>query len=172
MDALMIVMRLLHVVLGVFWAGALFFMAWFLIPSVGEAGPDGAKVVQALQRRGIMTVLPIAAITTILSGLVLMWRVSAGFQPEWSRSPTGMALGIGAVAAIVGFGIGLGVMRPAQMKAGALAETLATLTDPGARGTRMAEIQALRLRSGKAARWVAALLVISVATMAVARYLH
>ena len=172
MDALMIVMRLLHVVLGVFWAGALFFMAWFLIPSIRDAGPEGGKVVQALQQRGFMTIVPIAAIVTILSGVVLMWRVSAGFQPEWSRSPTGMALGIGAVAAIIGFGIGVGVMRPATMKAGALAVTLGTLTDPGARDARMAEVQALRFRSAKAARWVAGLLLIAVITMAVARYLY
>src|SRR3990172_1767120 len=157
----MIVMRLLHVGLGVFWAGALFFMAWFLIPSVRDAGPEGAKVVQALQRRGFMTILPIAAIVTILSGVVLMWRVSAGFQPAWSRSPTGMAVGIGAVA----------VMRPATMKAGALAETLGTLADAGARDARMAEIQALRMRAAKAAQWVAGLLAIAVVTMAVARYL-
>jgi uncharacterized membrane protein len=170
MDAIMILMRLLHVGLGVFWAGALFFMAWFLIPSVREAGPDGAKVVQALQRRGFMTLVPISAIITILSGLVLMWRVSAGFQPEWSRSPTGMALGIGAVAAIIGFGIGIGVMRPATMKAGALAETLGKL-EAGARDARMAEVQALRMRSAKAAQWVAGLLTIAVVTMAVARYL-
>ena len=171
MDALMIVLRLLHVVLGVFWAGALFFLAWFLIPSVRDAGPEGGKVVQALQRRGFMTIVPIAAIVTILSGVVLMWRVSVGFQPEWSRSPTGMALGIGAVAAIIGFGIGVGVMRPATMKAGALAETLSQLTDASARGARLAEVQALRMRSAKAARWVAGLLAIAVATMAVARYL-
>src|SRR5574341_275399 len=93
MDALMVTMRLLHVVLGVFWAGALFFHAWFLIPSVRDAGPDGAKALQALQQRGFMNVLPIAALLTILSGVYLMWRVSAGFQPAWSRSPTGMSLG-------------------------------------------------------------------------------
>lgn len=167
----MVVLRVLHIGLGVFWAGALLFMTWFVAPSVLDAGPDGAKVVQALQRRGVMTILPIAAIITILSGLVLMWRVSVGFQPEWSRSPTGMALGIGAVAAIIGFGIGIGVMRPAQMKAAELAGTLGQITDAKAREARMAELQALRMRSAKASQWVAGLLAITVVTMAVARYL-
>ena len=167
----MVVMRLLHVVLGVFWAGALFFMTFFLAPSVADAGPDGAKVVQAMLRRGVMTIMPIAAITTILSGLVLMWRVSAGFQPAWARSPTGMALGIGAVAAIIAFGIGIAVMRPAQMKAAALAATMGQLTNAKEREARMAELQALRLRSARASQWVAGLLALTVVTMAVARYL-
>jgi len=170
-DALMIVLRLLHVVLGVFWAGTLFFVAWLLIPSVGDAGPDGAKVMQALQRRGMLNIVPVAALLTILSGLVLYWRVSGGFQPAWSGSPTGMSLGIGAVSAIVAFVIGVFVMRAATLKAGALSQTLAQLTEASAREARMAEIQALRLRAAQAARWVAALLAIAVATMAVARYL-
>ncbi|MBI2535838.1 MAG: hypothetical protein HYW06_02455 [Gemmatimonadetes bacterium] len=171
MDAFMIVLRLLHVALGVFWAGALFFLAWFLIPSVRDAGPDGAKVVQALQQRGFMNILPAAALLTILSGLILYWRVSGGFQPAWSRSPTGMSLGIGAVASIVGFGIGVGVMRPATLRANALSQTLGQLTEASARDARMAEIQGLRLRAARAARWVASLLLIAVITMAVARYL-
>lgn len=171
MDALMIVLRLLHIVLGVFWAGALFFLAWFLIPSVRDAGPDGAKVVQALQQRGFMNVLPVVALLTILSGVILMWRVSGGFQPEWSRSPLGMSLGIGAVVGVVAFVIGAGVMRPATMKANALSQTMAQLAEASARDARMAEIQSLRLRAAGAARWVAALLVITVVTMAVARYL-
>lgn len=171
MDALMIVLRLVHVVLGVFWAGTLFFLAWFLIPSVRDAGPDGAKVVQALQQRRFMDILPVVAVLTILSGLILYWRVSGGFQPEWSRSPLGMSLGIGAVAAIIAFVIGAFVMRPATLKAGALTQTLAQLTDASARDARQAEIQRLRLRAARAARWVASLLVLAVVTMAVARYL-
>lgn len=171
MDALMIALRLVHVLTGVFWAGALFFLAWFLIPSVRDAGPEGGKVVQALQQRGFMNVLPVVALLTILSGLYLYWRVSGGFQPAWQHSPVGMSLGLGAVASVIGFAIGVGVMRPATLKAGVLTQTLAQLTDPGARDARMAEIQALRMRSAKAAQGVAGLLVIAVATMAVARYL-
>lgn len=167
----MLIMRLLHVGLGVFWAGALFFMAWFLIPSTRDVGPDGAKVVIALQRRGFMNVLPTTAVLTILTGLVLMWRVSAGFQPAWSRSPGGMSLGIGAVAAIVAFGIGVGIMRSATLKANALTQIVAQLTDVAAKEARVADIQALRMRAARAARWVAGLLAITVVTMSVARYL-
>lgn len=171
MDVLMIALRLLHVVLGVFWAGTLFFVAWFLIPSVGEAGPDGAKMMQALQRRGMLNIVPVAALLTILSGLVLYWRVSGGFQPAWAGSALGMSLGIGAVAAIVAFIIGVFVMRAATLRAGALTQTVPQLTDASARDARMAEIQGLRMRAATAARWVASLLLIAVVTMAVARYL-
>jgi uncharacterized membrane protein len=171
MSLLMVVLRLIHIGAGVFWAGAVFFLAGFLIPSVQDAGPDGGKVIQALQRRGFMNALPASAALTVLSGFMLYWRVSAGFAPAWSRSPTGMALGLGALASLVGFAIGLTVMRPSTMRAVELAQTLPQLTDPAARDARQAEVQRLRARGARAARWVAAFLGIAVVTMAVARYL-
>jgi hypothetical protein len=82
-----------------------------------------------------------------------------------------MALGLGAVASIVAFVIGVSIMRPATLKAGALAQSLPRVTDPAARDTRQAEVQGLRARAADAANWVAALLGLAVAAMAVARYL-
>ena len=58
MDLLLLTARLLHVVLGVFWAGALIFTAVFLLPSIRDAGPDGAKVAAGLMRRRFLDVLP------------------------------------------------------------------------------------------------------------------
>ncbi len=51
MDLEMVAMRLIHIGLGVFWAGAIFFIVLFLEPSVRAAGPDGARVMQGLQQR-------------------------------------------------------------------------------------------------------------------------
>jgi uncharacterized membrane protein len=171
MNLFMVVLRLIHIGAGVFWAGGAIIVARFVIPSLQDAGPEGGKVAQALQQRGLMTALPAAAVLTILSGLILYWRVSGGYAAQWSRTPTGMALGLGAAASIVAFAVGISVMRPAMMKAGALAQTLPQLTDPGARDAGQAEIQRLRRRGARAGNWVAGLVGIAVAAMAVARYL-
>lgn len=170
MDPLMLVLRVVHVVFGVFWAGTLFFVTLFLEPSVREAGPDGARVMQGLMQRRFMQVLPLSAVLTILSGLWLLWRVSAGFQPTWFGSATGITLSIGMTAAIVGFALGMSLMRPAQLRAMALAQALPQLPDDAARAAQQAVIQALRRRAAVTARWVAALLAAAVVTMAVARY--
>lgn len=171
MNLLMVVLRLIHIGAGVFWAGGAIVVARYLIPSVQDAGPEGGKVVQALEKRGLMTALPAAAVLAMLSGLVLYWRVSGGFAAQWSRTPTGMAQGLGAVASIVAFVIGVGVMRPATLRAGALAQGLSQVTDPAARDARQAQMQGLRARAARAANWVAVLLALAVAAMAVARYL-
>ena len=51
MDPVLVVLRVVHVVGGVFWAGAVLFVVHFLEPAVRDAGPDGAKVGPALQKR-------------------------------------------------------------------------------------------------------------------------
>ena len=167
----MIILRLLHVVSGVFWAGTLIFVATFLNPAVRAAGPEGGRVMLRLQERGFLTVMPVVAALAILSGLALYWRVSGGLQAVWVTSRLGLAFTVGGVASIVAFVIGVFVMRPAALRVAVLVTGLDQVPEGPARQARQAEIQGLRLRAAAAARWVAGLLAIAVATMAVARYL-
>jgi hypothetical protein len=169
-NLLVVTLRLVHVVLGVLWVGAVVFTAVYLTPAVREAGPDGAKVMGALQRRGVLTVLPILAIATLLSGIWLYWRDSAGFEVWFITSPGGFAYGVGGVVSIVAYAIGIAVMRPAMLRATTLAQA-GSGNSPAEQEQRAAEIQRLRARGAAAGRWVAALLVVAVAAMAVARYL-
>ena len=120
MDVLFLAARVVHVALGVFWAGTLVFNAAFLFPSMRDAGPEGAKVAAGLMRRRFLDVVPVAAGLTVLSGLYLYWRNSAGFDVLYMRAPVGMAYGIGAVAALTALGLGVGIMRPAMLRAAAL----------------------------------------------------
>ncbi len=75
MNWLMIVLRLIHVGGGAMWVGMMAFMTFYLTPALAEAGPDGAKVMAALQKQRIMVVMPIIALLTIGSGLWLMMRL-------------------------------------------------------------------------------------------------
>jgi uncharacterized membrane protein len=167
----MVIARLLHIGLGVFWAGTMVFIALFLAPALGEAGPDGAKVMAGIQKRRFMNIMPVLALITILSGFWLFWRISGGFDPQWSRSPTGMAYGVGAVLAIVALGLGIAVLRPTMMRIGRISAEAAQATDTAKREQLMAALPALRQRSTSAGRTIALLLAITVLLMAVARYL-
>ncbi len=171
MSLLVITLRLLHVVLGAFWAGTLIFFALFLVPAVRDVGPDGAKVMAALQRRRFLDVMPAVAVVTILSGFWLYWSISGGFTSAWVTSPSGLALAIGGVLAVVAFLIGVGVMRPAALRAGTLAQQVAALPEGPERSAQLATVQQLRSRSVTAGRVVATLLALATALMAVARYL-
>ena len=164
-------LRILHIVFGSLWVGMAFFTAYFLMPAMREAGPDSAKVMAGLQRRHMLTVIPAFGLVTILSGLWLLWRVSLGFQMDALKNPTGHALMGGAVLALVGFLLGISIMRPAMLKAAGLAQSLGELTNETARTERMAEIGRLRARAGSVGKLVGVLLILATVAMAVARYL-
>ena len=170
MNLYMLALRLVHIGGAVFWTGAVFFIVLFLEPSVRAAGPDGAKVMQGIQQRNLLNILPGVAALTILSGVALYWRASVGFNGDWMASPVGISLTIGAIASIAAFVLGVVVMRASTLRAGRLAAK-AQQADGDAKAALMGEVQALRIRARTSARWVAGLLAVAVATMAVARYL-
>lgn len=164
-----ILLRVLHVGLGVFWAGTIFFMASYLDPAIRATLPASGVVPQQLMQRKFMVVLPIIALITILSGFALYWRDSGGMTSDWTRSHQGMTLGIGGLAAFIAFLIGVGVLRPAQMRMMALGPQ-AQKAEGAEKERLMNEVAALRNRATGALRAVAALIGVAVLCMAVARY--
>lgn len=171
MDPLLLALRLLHIVLGSLWVGIIVFNAVFLGPTVAELGPDGGKVMGALQRRGMMTFLPVIGLLTLASGLWLLYLVSLGFDGAYFRSGPGHAYSTGGGLAILGFLLGIGIMRPAMIRVMTLAQGLAQVTDDATRSAHQAEMQRLRGRASSTGRVVAVLLVLATALMAVGRYL-
>ena len=169
MDYALILTRIVHVVFGVTWVGSMFFVSTFLVPSLGDVGPDGSKVVAALARRKFMVFLPVAGILTMLSGLYLYWRVSSGFAADYMRSGPGQTYGIGAALAIIAFVLGLTITRPAMMKSMQLAQS-AMSASPTEREAIMAQAQALRARSASVGRLILALLMGATIAMSIGRY--
>jgi hypothetical protein len=165
------VLRLIHVVAGAIWVGMVTFATYFLQHAVQEVGPDGGKVMAAVQRRGLMTVMPILAVATLLSGLWLYLRAAGGEHGAFARSGPGMAFGLGGLAAIGAFLVGMFMMRPAMMRAMALAQSLGPSASPEERQRVGAEAQRLRARAATAGKATTHLLFFAIAAMAIARYL-
>jgi hypothetical protein len=170
-DPLVIVLRFVHVVFGALWVGMMAFSAFYLMPAMQEVGPDGGKVMAAIQKRGLMTVMPVLALGALISGIWLYIRAAAGMPAEFGRSPMGMAFGLGGLAAIIAWVLGVAVLRPSMMKAMALGQSLGPSTGADERQRVMEEAQRLRARAAAAGRATAYLLLFAVAAMAVARYL-
>lgn len=171
MDPLLLTLRILHIVLGSVWVGIVVFNTFFLGPAIAEVGPDGGKVMAALQKRGMLTFLPIISLITLLSGVWLLWIASVGFDPHYFHSRAGHAFSVGGGLAIVAYLVGITLMRPSLLRAGALAQGMSQVTDEAERTARGAEIQRLRGRARSSGQVVATLLVLATAAMAVGRYL-
>ena len=118
MSAEILVLRVVHVLGGVFWLGSGLFTSFFLMPAFAGSGPAAGAVMAGLQRRRLFTVLPIVAVLTILSGLRLMWIASRGFSPVYFESGMGLTLAVSGALAIVGGVLifVIGVTKPAPFK--------------------------------------------------------
>lgn len=163
--------RLIHIGSGVFWVGGVLVFARFIFPTLLALGPAAGPVMDQLTRvRKMPRALISAGWGTIISGWVLFWHDSMGFQGPWMSSPTGMALGTGGVLAMIALGIGLAVNAPTAAKLGALGAAVQAQGGPPS-PEQSAEMKRLQGRLGGALTTVAALLMLTTATMALARYL-
>jgi uncharacterized membrane protein len=171
MLTLIVLLRIIHILAGVFWAGTAFLLAAFLEPNARALGPDGGKFMQRLVgQMHLTTIVLVTAFLNIAAGIWLYWIFSSGFNMEWIGSDQGLSLTIGAVAAIVTFILGLAVTRPTLLRMGALGREIQSAEGPP-KPEQMAAMQALQKRLATAGRIGAVLLVIAVIGMAVARYI-
>lgn len=170
MSALAITLRIVHVVTGVFWVGAVMFMNMLVGPSMMAAGPEGMKVMRELRQRRYMDKFLGAGALTILSGFGLVWIDSSGFQSEWFRSHFGMAISTGMLTAIIAWVIGMFVIHPLGDEMARLGAAMGEAASDDARNAVGAQMMAARGRMIRFSSIAMLLLLIAVLTMAVARY--
>ena len=170
MNLLLLTLRLVHIVTASLWVGFGVFSALMLGPALGDIGPDAGKVMGALQRRGLSTILPVIALGTIISGFWLYWVISGGLLTAFVASPPGITFGAGGVIALAAYLLGLLVTRPTTIRVITLMQSVSAAT-PDERSRVQSEAARLKARADLAAKTGAALLLLAAASMAVARYL-
>lgn len=169
-QAVVLFLRLMHVVGGVFWVGAMTVFAWFLFPAVRAAGPEGGKVMQQVMAgRNLGRWMGTAAFVTVGSGLILFGWFAHISRGAWMKTPAAHGYAFGALVALVGLGIGLGIGMRSMMRMQRIArEAVPVSGAPTAE--QAAEMQRLQARAATAAKVASTLLLISAAVMGTARY--
>ncbi|HEV8340272.1 MAG TPA: hypothetical protein VGR25_11545 [bacterium] len=170
MDLYMIVLRIVHFFSGVFWVGTIFFFTLFLLPRVKQAGQLGGQFMQRLSAPPLPQTMSISGGLVVLSGLLLYGRDSGGFRAAWVGTPTGLAFLIGGLLAIGALSIGIFVSRPAADRMGKLGKEIAASGGPPS-PAQMAEVQALSAKLERGVYQTAYMLLVTLLTMSIARYL-
>ena len=164
-------MRLIHIVGGVFWVGSVMFATFVLMPGLRAAGPAAAGAVMGQLGRKIPIVMMVSALLTMTAGIWLLMIDSAGAPGMFMRSGPGRTFAIGGALAILAFLLGLAINLPASRRMGSIAAPAASRG-----GTPTAdeavEMQRLQGRLSAASQVVTLLLVLATAAMAVARYVR
>ena len=167
----LITLRLVHIVCGVFWAGAAMYLALFVMPAVNATGPEGGRFMQQLARTNkLPMVMTVASSLSVIAGLLLFWKISGGFQSAWMSSKHGIILSIGGALAIIAWLEGFFITRPNALKLNKLGQLIAkSAGPPDAR--QLNQISQYRQKIFSANNHSAVLLVASVITMSIVRYL-
>src|SRR5262245_30564801 len=126
---MILILRLVHIVSGVFWVGSVLFATLLLVPSIRAAGTAGTAVMKELGRR-MPPIMMGAAILTVGAGIWLMMLVSGGDVGLWMQSSMGRALGFGGALAIVALVFGMMINAPAAKRMGAIGAAIAKRGGP------------------------------------------
>lgn len=167
MDYLKEILRLIHLVGGMYWFGAVLAMYFFITPTVAATGDAGQQFMKHLGgRSGLSTSILIAALSAGVAGAWLYWIDSNGFQSDWMKSTSGSAFGLGGFFGAIALTFGIVVNR-ALAALGKLGAQIQGKPSP----EQMTQLQALQKRTGMALKYTTYALIVSALCMAAARFL-
>ncbi len=166
MNYLIIALRIIHILAGIFWVGGTLIMAFFIVPTIGAMEEAGQKFISYLMQNLKFSMrMSAAAGLTVLAGVILFWIDSKGFTSAWMRSGAGRGFGIGAGFAIIGFITGILIGRAMKSMAALGAQFNGKPTSE-----QSAQMQALRKQQTLYSNITSAALLLAVIFMAAARY--
>lgn len=168
---LMALLRLIHILAGIFWLGASLTLAGFLLPALRDSRGAGALWRNVMQHQRLQLWINISMTLAILAGFALYGIDSATSSGAFARSAMGKTLGLGALLAIAAAGVMGAVSQPAGRKLAALADRIdESRNAPGTNDVAIAA-EALQNRISRGLTIASVLLLLSAITMAIARYL-
>ena len=97
MEALKIVLRIVHIVTGVLWVGGAALFFFYVEPTINKLGPDAERFVDELiVRRKAPRYFIVISTLAVAAGVILYWL---NWLPAATTLP-GLTFGIGGLAAI------------------------------------------------------------------------
>jgi uncharacterized membrane protein len=168
MDILVLILRLLHVVGGVFWVGGAVAMNFFVAPTMRATGDAGKQFAGHLMgRTPFSQFMMYSGIASIVAGFILYGIDSNWFSSAWQSSGPGIGFGLGALFALIGMVTGI-MNGGNNRKMGALGAQIQGKPTPE-QAAQLAAIQ-------KQQAWVVPVntysLLLALVLMAIARYLR
>jgi len=162
-----IAVALLHLIFATTWLGTDFYFNFVVTPKLRTLEPSILGDVTTSLRRVTTPLLTVSAILTIVTGLVMMVQLHAKHPGSFSSTRWGTSLLIGAVFSLLVLALAGVVDRPTSKKLGRLVESF---KGRAATAEETVEMSRLSERSILAGRVATVLLLVALATMAVARY--
>ena len=157
-----VVLRLLHIVSGAFWVGAILFTAFILRPRLMSPESGANRRLRQSIDRAVNSSTGIAGLITVAAGIGLALRLRWGHLDTFFNSGWGFAILIGFIAAMCAFVLGAMEARTISAVNG--------LSEDNPDSVDAAALQSLEGRILVLGRVHALLVLIAVGSMASARF--
>lgn len=118
------IVRLLHVLFGVFWVGSVFFTVLVLKPRLAKLGPAFEKPVMAAIMPRVVPAMFASAVIVFATGSILTFTMRGGDLGSLLSTGWGLMISLGIVATAGAMGVGLGGLAPTGIRMGKIAEQL------------------------------------------------
>lgn len=165
------VFRLIHILCGIAWVGAAFFVAGYLLPAARTVGPAAAPLMREVNEgRKLHIYMSLMSTFTLLSGFTLAWRDAGPMGFRWFEQGSGLIYGIGGIAAVAASIVGGVIIGGSAKKIAAMGAVLGREQREPTAAERATQ-GALQDRMQTGVRLGAALLLIASVAMAGARYM-
>jgi uncharacterized membrane protein len=170
MDIYLIILRIVHILAGVLWVGSAGFFVFLVSPTAQAIGSAGHQFTYHLvARRRYPQYISVVAALTMVSGVLLFFKVSGGLQLGWIKTGAGLMLTIGSLIGILTAPIGKFGIVPRATRLGVLGQSLATAGGPP-NTAQVAEFDKVDRELAFYERIDFIMLTVSLVAMAVARY--
>lgn len=169
MNVIIILARIAHIFSAVLWVGGFATFFLYIQPALNKTMP-ASQPFFAMFMKGYGPYMAAVSPLTILAGAVLYWNDSAGLNPSWIATGSGLGFTFGALCGITAWIVGLFVVKPRADRMAALGGEISTQGKPPTPEQR-AEMGNLGGILATFTRVVFVFLGLAVLAMATARYL-
>lgn len=167
MEDWLAIVRLLHVLFGVFWVGSVLFTVLILKPRLARLGASFEKPVMGALMPRVVPAMFASAITVFVTGSILTFNMRAGDIGSLLTTGWGLMIFLGIVATVGAMAVGLGGLAPTGIQMGKISDQLDGLPPTPAQAATLAR---LGRRMDRLERVDFALVLFALATMPLARF--
>lgn len=166
----LIVLRFVHVVASVCWAGGGFTTFLFVGPTAKDLEPAGTQFMAHMSgKRRFNTFMIINSTLTVLSGALLLWASTGGDLVSYMQTGPGLGFALGSLAGVVVYFVGMfGIGMPTG-KLSQIGEQIQKSGNPPT-PEQVAEMQKLEKTISVNHKIDFALVLVSLILMGTARY--
>jgi uncharacterized membrane protein len=127
----MLILRLVHIVSSVCWAGGGFIFFLFVEPTAKDLAPTGMQFVQHMvSKRRFSNFMVISSILTVLSGVLLIWQSAGGQWFSYVNTGPGLGFTLGSIVGIVVFFVGMFGVNPRAVKLSKIGQEIQSAGGP------------------------------------------